>query len=549
MKTGHENVSGLLREQAGRHPERTAVQKLGRRAARWSFAELEERCNRIANGLAASGLGPGDRVSLFVPPSPEMIALTHACLRVGAAPVLIDPGMGRASLLACIEHTAPRAMIGIGRAQLARRLFPRAFKSVELAVGVGPLRLGALSLAALERRAAPGPAPIHEAAPDEPACVLFTSGSTGPPKGVVATHRVFNAQLRALEEMYSLESGETDVACFPLFALFDNALGMSSVFPDMDATKPASCDPAKIHGAIESSGATFTFGSPAIWRRVLAWARREGARFTRLRRITIAGAPVPPWLLCGLRELLPEGGDVHTPYGATEALPVASLAAHDMTDELRSRVEGGEGTCVGRPAPGIEIAIVSITEDPIPEWDDRLRLAPGSVGEVCVRGDVVTPEYLFLPVETREAKIPYTRADGSRGVWHRMGDVGRFDGEGRLWFLGRKSHRLHTERGLLFPVPLENAFNTCPDVHRTALVGVGAPGRERPHLVVELEPGARRAAVEARLAERSAGLEEARAIEGFLFHDGFPVDVRHNAKIHRLELKRWAEGRVSSAER
>jgi len=542
------NVSLALREKALRFPERIAVQKLGKRPSAWTFATLEERCNRIADGLRNAGLVPGDRVSLFVPPSAEMICLTHALFRVGALPVLIDPGMGRRNLLACIEHTAPRALIGIARAQLARRLFPRAFKSVELFVGVGRPRLGATPLEAIESRGRTnGETPIHEGRPDDPACILFTSGSTGPPKGVVATHRVFNAQLRALEELYELREGEVDVACFPLFALFDNALGMTSVFPDMDPTKPARCDPAKIHAAIEDSGATFTFGSPAIWRRILAWARTHDRRFSRLRRITIAGAPVPPWLLCGLRELLPENGDVYTPYGATEALPVSSLGAREMSDELRGRVEGGEGTCVGRPAPGIEIAIVPITEEAIAEWSDDLRLPPGHVGEICVRGDVTTPEYLFHPEPTRLAKIPYRRDDGSPAVWHRMGDVGRFDGEGRLWFLGRKSHRLRTDRGLLFPVPLENAFNVCQDVHRTALVGVGAAGRERPHLIVELEPGADRSRVEAALKRRSASLDEGTAIEGILFHDAFPVDVRHNAKIHRLELKRWAEEELSAS--
>ncbi len=546
------NVTGALREMAARYPERTAVQKLGKRPSAWSFAYLEQRCNEIAQGLCSRGLGPGDRVSLFVPPSAEMICLTHALLRIGALPVLIDPGMGRKNMLACIEHSSPRAMIGVGRAQLARRLFPRAFKSIEFSIAVGTPLLGATPLEALAETGTRKQSPIHEPGPDEPACVLFTSGSTGPPKGVVATQRVFNAQLRALEELYELRAGEIDVACFPLFALFDNALGMTSVFPDMDATQPAKCDPAKIHRAIEETGATFSFGSPAIWRRVLAWARANDQRFTRLRRITIAGAPVPPWLLCGLRELLPPGGDVHTPYGATEALPVSTLAASDMTLELRARVEGGEGTCVGRPAPGIDIAILPIADEPIHEWREELRLGTGKVGEICVRGDVVTPEYLLDPEPTRLAKIPYRRPDDSRAVWHRMGDIGRFDKDGRLWFLGRKSHRLQTKRGLLFPVPLENAFNVCDDVHRTALVGVGAAGQERPHLIVELEPGARKATVEAGINARSAQMKDAMKdmpIEGILFHKAFPVDVRHNAKIHRLELKRWAEKRVPRAPR
>lgn len=544
---GVPNVSCALREMASRYPERTAVRKLGRRASSISFSELEERSNRIAHGLRASGLNAGDRALLCVPPSPELICLTHGLLRIGAVPVLIDPGMGRRTFLECVERTAPRAFFGIGKAQLARRMFPRSFREIELAVAVGKPALGAVPLASIERLGnAAGAVVIHDGAPDDPAAVLFTSGSTGPPKGVVTTQRVFNAQQRALEELYTLEAGEVDVVCFPLFALFDHALGMTSVFPDMDLTQPAKCNPQKIFQAIEETGATFTFGSPAIWRRVLAFANANGRRFSRLRRITIGGAPVPPWLLRGLRDLLPPGGDVHTPYGATEALPVSSLSASEMTDELRLRVESGEGTCVGRPAPGIEIVLIPIVDTAIDSWREELRLAQGEIGEICVRGDVATLEYLLDPTATRLAKIPYRRADGTTAAWHRMGDIGRFDGDGRLWFLGRKAHRLQTERGVLFPVPLENAFNVCGEVHRTALVGVGENTHERPHLIVELEPGARRAAVEARLSRRSSELAEAASIEGFLFHKSFPVDVRHNAKIRRLELKRWAEQELAS---
>jgi len=538
------NVSEDLRAGAARHSDRSAVHRPGQRSGVVTFGELDARCDAIAHGLADLGLAPGDRTLVFVPPSAELVCLTHALFRIGAVPVLIDPGMGRKSLLACIEKTAPRALIGVPRSQLARHLYRGAFTSVELAVSVGAPSLGGVLLRDVERRGRrSGAYPIHPQGVDDIAAVLFTSGSTGPPKGVVATQGVFRAQLDALKELYALKPGEVDAACFPLFALFDATLGMTTVFPPVHPSRPARADPAAVHRVIEESGATFSFGSPAIWRRVLAWARAKGQRFSTLTRITIAGAPVPPELLCGLHELLPAGGDVHTPYGATEALPVSSLAASELAGSLRQRVETGEGTCVGRPAPGIELALVPVGDAPIDEWSADLRLEPGQAGEICVRGPAVTPSYLFDPAATKLAKIPFEEA-GRTGFWHRMGDVGRLDEEGRLWLLGRKSHRLETGRGLLFPVPLENAFNICRDVHRTALVGVGPPGAERPHLVVEPEPGAKREHVEAALHARAQELEQAERVEGFLFHKSFPVDVRHNAKIHRRELKRWAEERV-----
>ena len=536
------NVSLHLREWAERTPARCAVRTFGRRPAAIDFAALEARVNAAAHGLGELGLAPGDRACLFVPPGIDFVTLFHALLRLGAVPVLIDPGMGTRAMLACIERAAPRVLISLPRGHWARRLRPGPFRSVEVGVRVG--RGPAPGAVPLERLLAAGgtrPFPVVERG-SGPAAVLFTSGSTGPAKGVVYTHANFAAQVDVLRTLYDLEPGSADCACFPLFALFDNALGMTSVFPEPEETRPAACDPAALHRAAEASRARFAFGSPALWRRVQAWAEPRGARFSTLARVTMAGAPVPPALVLGVRRLLPPGGEVHAPYGATEALPVSDVSASEL-ERLRDRVEhGAAGSCVGRPAPGIEVALVRVTDEPIERWDESLRVAPGTPGEICVKGAVVTREYLGDAPATLAAKIP--DGDGPAGFWHRMGDVGRMDAEGRLWFLGRKSQRVETERGTLFPVPLENLFDATPGVSRTALVGVGPRGKERPHLVVEPEARAASSELLPRLRARAETNDDARAVEGFLFHRRFPVDPRHNAKIHREELKRWAERRV-----
>ena len=129
------NVSRQLRERAAEQPERLAVQGPDGRAL--GFGELEERCDAYARGLVDVGLRPGDRTCLFVRPSPELIAITHALFRIGAVPVLIDPGMGRRNLLGSVERLRPRGFIGIPAAHVARHLFPRAFRSIEVAVNVG----------------------------------------------------------------------------------------------------------------------------------------------------------------------------------------------------------------------------------------------------------------------------------------------------------------------------------------------------------------------------------------------------------------------------
>lgn len=530
------NVSLELRRQAHADPGRPAVRVFGRAEVELTFEALEQRVDAIAWGLADLGLRPGERTALFVPPGPDLVALFHALLRLGALPVLIDPGMGRRALLACLARLQPSALIGVPRVHLARQILPQRFRNVGLsvAVGRGPA-FGAVRLERLLTRRV-GPFPVAPVAADSPAAVLFTSGSTGPAKGVVHTHGNFAAQLHALRTHFGLQPGEVDGACFPLFALFDHALGLTSVFPDLDPSRPARCDPARVVHALEAGRATFAFASPAVWRRVVSWMSARGLRFAHLRRATIAGAPVPPWLALALRELLAPGGEVHTPYGATEALPVTDITASELL-ALRAAIEGGAGSAVGRPLAGVELALIRVVDEPIQRWDESLRVAPGEPGEVCVRGPVVTRRYLDDDRANALAKIP----DGP-SVWHRMGDVGRLDDEGRLWFLGRKAHRLETEDRVIYPVPLENVLDAAR-LARTAIVGAGPRGRERPVLVVERE-GASLPVKELlpRLAARARELDP--PIRDVLLHPRFPTDVRHNAKIRREELKRWAERRV-----
>ncbi len=545
------NIAQFLPAQAARSPEREAVMVAKGLGADFklegvTYAELEARSNRIARALIERGLTKGDRVCLFVRAGVDLIAITFALMKAGAVPVLIDPGMGRKSLLTCVERMQPRVFIGIPLAHALRRVFPRTFRSVKISVTVGKRWLvGGETLERLTQGISDD-ALLVDTSRDDEAAVLFTSGSTGPPKGVTYTHGNFHAQVVALHELYGFEDGEIDVACFPLFALFSPALGMTCIFPEMDPSKPASCEPKRLVEAIKRTNATSTFGSPAIWQRVVPWCLENKVKLPSLRRVLIAGAPVSPGLIEGFQGVLNKEADVHTPYGATESLPISSISGREVLNETRERAESGSGTCVGRPAFGIEVKIIAITDEPIAQWSDDLTLPSGEPGEIVVKGDVVTAEYKFEAVPTALAKI----RDGA--AWrHRMGDVGYFDDDGRLWFCGRKAHRLQTAGGLLMPVPIENLFNTHADVHRSALVGVGAPGAERPVLIVEptadRKPStqAARASFAEALRCHTASLPDASVVTQILFHEGFPVDVRHNAKIHREELKLWAEEQLA----
>jgi olefin beta-lactone synthetase len=380
---------------------------------------------------------------------------------------------------------------------------------------------------------------LADTQPGEIAAILFTSGSTGVPKGVVYRHRHFVAQVELLRAAFGIQPGGVDLPTFPPFALFDPALGLTSIIPDMDPTRPATADPRKLLRAIERFGVTQLFGSPAL----VAVLARHGESLSTVRRVTSAGAPVPAEVVAKMRTLLPDDAKLWTPYGATECLPVAVIEGREL-EGTREVTERGAGTCVGRAVPPNEVRIIRIDDNAIAEWSDALLVGDGHVGEITVAGPTVTDGYFNRDEATRLAKIRERRVDGSERIVHRMGDLGWLDRDGRLWFCGRKSQRVVVdELTTLCTEQVEPVFNTHPGVRRTALVGVGPRGAQKPVLCVELNADIGRAQ-HARIAEElrhtGEGFVHTAKVDTFLFHPRFPVDIRHNAKIGREKLAAWA---------
>ncbi|MBY0228763.1 MAG: AMP-binding protein [Gemmataceae bacterium] len=544
MRTMTANIAAPLADLARLRPESPAliVPRGTRRPPPWretrlTFKQLDDESDRLARGLLRLGLTRGMRAALLVPPSPEFFALVFALFKAGAVVVLVDPGMGVAGLGKCLAEAAPEAFIGTTKAHLARILFR--WPKPALRVTVGPRLLwGGVTLSRVRREGAGGHPVLEHCGPDDPAAVLFTSGSTGPAKGAMYTHGIFQAQVAMLRREYGIEPGEIDLPTFPLFGLFGPALGMTAVLPEMDFTRPARADPVRILNAVAHYGVTNLFGSPALLRRVGFSREAETRSLPSLRRVLSAGAPVPAGVLRQFSRLLAEGVQIHTPYGATEALPVATIGSREVLEETASLTAEGKGVCVGRPVEGMEARVIRLVEEPIAAWDDSLALPAGEIGEIVARGPVVTRSYCARPAATALHKIH----DGE-GLWHRMGDVGYLDEEGRLWFCGRKSQRVETAGGTMFTIPCEGIANTHPAVLRSALVGVPGPGGTEPVLCVELEEDSRRidkGRFLAQMRELLGQHEITRAIKHVLIHPGFPVDIRHNAKIFREKLAPWA---------
>ncbi|MFT5441380.1 MAG: acyl-CoA synthetase (AMP-forming)/AMP-acid ligase II [Myxococcota bacterium] len=544
------NVATMVLERARSEPDAPAIHHpVGRDAGgavRYESATnraLDRDSDDIARGLEWAGVQRGMRTALMVRPSLDFFALMLALFKLGAIPVLVDPGIGLRRLGRCLTEAEPEVFIGIPVAQAARLLLGWGRKTLRVTITVGrPGVFGGTTLDELRKRGrekSEAPYPVANTEDDDEAAILFTSGSTGPPKGVVYRHANFAAQIEAIRELGNIKRGEVDLPTFPPFALFDPALGMTAVVPDMDPTRPGDVDPRRIIDAAERFGATNLFGSPALLDTVGRYGVEHGVKFSTLRRIVSAGAPVSASVMARFLKMLPDDAEVLTPYGATECLPVSCVSSREVLSDTAQRTDAGAGVCVGLPVPSIDARIITIDDDPIGTWSPTLERPQGEIGEITVRGPQATAAYYNRPRETALAKIH--DPDGMQ--WHRMGDLGYFDAQGRLWYCGRKADRVTTKAETLFTVNCEAIFDTHPQVRRTALVGVRKGEDQEPVLCVELLPDVARAA---RSAIRNALLEigarhaQTKSIQQILFHRRFPVDIRHNAKIGRPELARWA---------
>lgn len=507
-----------------------------------TFSQLELTTSSIAAGLQNLGVKPGMRIVMLVRFGGDFISLVFALLKVGAVVVLVDPGMGRKNLLKCLAATDPDGFIAIPLGHIIRMIFKSRFAKAKLNVTVGP-RWGFLPSPTLVDLSQT-PSSLFEppaTTMESQAAIIFTTGSTGPPKGVQYTHQTFNSQVDALLDHYKIQPGGADLSGFPLFGLFNAVMGTTTVIPDMDPTRPADVDPPRLLDAIDQWKVTQAFGSPALWTKVGRWAAEHNRQVKSLKNVFSAGAPVPPHVLESMRKLLPDDACMYTPYGATEALPVASIESREVLGGLAEKSRQGAGTCVGKNFSGIEWRVIEINDGPLNSIDQTRELPLGQIGELMVTGKVVTQTYV-----TRLDQNPLHKVTDGDRVWHRMGDVGYLDNEGRFWFCGRKSHRVRTAAGNLYTEPCEAIVNKHPKVHRSALIGLGQPNQQTPVIVVEPWPEHRPASEhesDMLLGELRSMCEQhdvTAQIKHFLIYPKrLPTDIRHNSKIFREQLVPW----------
>ena len=505
-----------------------------------SWQELDSRVSRLAAALDRIGIRAGNRVSLMVPPGIELTVLIYACLRLGAVIVVADAGLGAKGLSRAVRGTVPDFLVGIERALVAGRFF--GWPGVRISVGPVPALRARLLGASHRLEDLSAEHATHEGVdpePDSDAAILFTSGSTGPAKGVVYTHRQLSAMRDTLAATLELAPGSALVAGFAPFALLGPALGAASVTPDMDVTAPRTLTARALSDAAAAIEATTVFASPAALRNVLATASGITSRGEQaLQRVNVllsAGAPIPANLLEQLLPLVPNAS-LHTPYGMTEALPVTDIQLDEIREAESASVSGaGNGVCVGRAVPGAEISISALDRNGLATGDPSS--VPGITGEILVRAPHVKDRYYRLWVTERES----SRTAG----WHRTGDVGHLDADGRLWVEGRLAHVITPAEGVVTPVGPEQAIEQLEAIRQAAVVGVGPSGTQAVVAVVVTQDGTGEAGLatsdlteRVRQAIRPGGVR----LAAVLTLPELPTDIRHNAKIDRAAVARWAAG-------
>ncbi len=548
-KNRHINIANYLKEMAEIQPyTRAVVVPISRDVnsgritySHLTFKQLDQESDCIAAGLNRAGIERGTKTILMVKPSLILFSLTFALFKTGAVPVMVDPGMGIKRMLSCLKQSNPEAFIGIPVAHALRTLFPKYFSSVKTFITIGKRWFwGGLTTKDI-MKITKKPYALAETKEDETAAILFTTGSTGPAKGVVYTHKTFDSQIKQLRSHYNIKQGEIDLPTFPLFALFDPALGMTAIIPDMDPTKPAKVNPEKIVEAIINHGVTNMFASPALLDRVGKYGKNNNLKLPSLKRIISAGAPVSPKIIETFSSMLTEDARLHTPYGATEALPVSSIDSNEILMETKLLSEIGYGNCVGRVLGMTSLKLIKISDEPVEKFSHELLVPKGEIGEIIVSGDIVTKAYYKNETAQKLAKI-----EDDNKIWHRMGDLGWMDSNNRIWFCGRKNHRVITKDATLYTIPCESFFNQHPCIKRSALTGIGPKGDQTPVMCIELSKTIKknRAILLRELQDIAKENEMTKDIKLFLFHKSFPVDIRHNSKIFREKLAIWAEKKI-----
>jgi acyl-CoA synthetase (AMP-forming)/AMP-acid ligase II len=552
------NLANVVFKVAREDPERVAVIEPDgfaspgkRKYKRYTYRQLSADAEAIAPGLREMGIAERTRIICMTPPSYEACAIGLALQRVGAMTLWIDPSVGYRNVGERLRRLDPEAFVGVPLAHVGRLAFGWGSRWMRKLIVIGkPGFPGARSLASL-RREAPIVPPQPAITPEDPACVLYTTGSTGPAKPALYLHRNYAHLYRVVHESwrFDLAKPPVDMAVFPAFFFIALSAGGTMVVPPINFVRetPANADPKAILDVINDCQVSSCFASPVLLENMARYAVDHGVKTPSFKRVIGGGAPIVARVKEALLAMMGPEGQVFSNYGATEALPTSEMDGRETLNETWALTLKGAGICVGRPFSGVTVKIVRMSDGPLPTMAETEELVMGEIGEILVKSPHVSPRYFLDEASTRKNKVLEPNGD----VWHRVGDAGYLDAQGRLWYCGRVGQRVKSKGGALFSLNCEPIFDAHPKVKRSGLVGVQRGGGELPVLcaeVVEGTPDSELDAIRRELLALAKTHPATSSIKHVLFPKVLPVDPRHNSKIERPALAKWATQELSAAQ-
>ena len=551
------NPAFLLRENAKQFPDKPAliypsfIKSGVVTHKKMSYREIDEASDKAAYALRAKGFKFGDKTVFMVKAGPELFTLVFALFKIGAIPVVVDPGMGIRRMLHCYRSVGSQTFIGIPVATLVRFFARRMFSTIHSAVTVFRGKIWRQNYL-LQGIDVSQPFPIESVEGDVPALISFTTGSTGPAKAVECTQTMVHAMMEAMQSSAAITHDDVQLLTLPFFGVIGMMMGNTCVLPAMDPTKPADIVPAYLEQAIKEFNVTCMFGSPSLLNALGRYGDAENISLPSLRFVSCGGAPMTLGTMKLFRKMIAREAVFETTWGATEGLPLASINIDELLGEMKAAMDSGSGVCIGKPSYRVRVRAMKVTEGPVSHWAEDLNLPSGEIGELIVSGPNISPRYHKDSDSDREHKLIENEE-----IWHRTGDLGWLDDQGNIWFCGRKTHQIPLREAdeTLYSVQGEGVANSHPSVYRSALVCADPTITQlcsTPVMCVELIPetlDSDRPRIQQEILALMHESIATKFVKVVLFHDSFPVDIRHNAKIERHILGRWASKQLSQGHR
>jgi len=530
------NITQALADTAQRYQDEIAVvvpcldeQLQITRETTYTYGDLYRLVAQYQAGLKRQGYRKGDRIIILLPVTVEIYALILAIWSLGAVAVFLDPGIGMAKIITALQDSQAKAIVSIERLLKFRWLLPPLwFKDKYCADGDGLFLKPITDL----KDSTATRFSVEPLQPQDNVLITYTGGTTGRAKGADRNARNMYNQFVVIRDTWAFGHEQTDFPSFPMFGLINICLGVKTVVPAVDFAKVGEQSSATIVSQIQQHQVTRMSGAPRFVGKLTEYAYANNIVLPSLQHMALGGAPITPELARKMLQVFPNA-DIKMVYGSTEVAPIAFV---DLPDLIAAE---GQGGIVGAPIPELDVRIVQL-EDIHPAFDERgptpFEVAAGEVGEIIIKGphvvqSYVAPSYLIRGKRDNTQANQSTKiADSDGRKWHRTGDMGYFDPQGRLWLTGRKADVIQYGERVIHPYPIEQQLDSIPQVRRSAIIQLA----DQSSLKIAIEPGEQ---FQPNLLEPvliALNLQEA-AIH--IVHS-IPVDDRHNSKIDRIQLRK-----------